>query len=44
MGKLGQFGEKKGLHFFLEKNYWFFKKYGQNILGQIAKDNLGKLA
>jgi hypothetical protein len=36
--------KKKGLHFFLEKNYWFFKKYGQNILGQIAKDNLGKLA
>jgi hypothetical protein len=39
--------KKKGLHFFLEKNYRFLKKYGQNILGQIAlalKDNLGRLA
>jgi hypothetical protein len=28
---------KKGLHF-------FWKKFGQNLLGQIAKDNLRKLA
>jgi hypothetical protein len=36
--------KKIGLHFFLQKNYRFFKKYGKNILEQIAKDNLGKLA
>ena len=44
MKNFGVKNKKEGLHFFLEKNCRFFKKYGQNILGQIAKNNLGKLA